>query len=290
MEKGFIKVRYAKFGPAGNSQAFYDEGMKHTSQAPEWLERIGLDAYEYQCGNGITAKEPSLREVGEKAKEHGISLSLHAPYYISLSGIDIEKRLKSIDYIKQSVAAAEYLGADIIVVHTGSAAKISREEAVSLAKDTVYKALEATADSAVHIGLETMGKQNQLGTLDEVLDICSLDSTLRPVVDFGHLNARAGGLFSTEDDYLEIFDRISSSLGAEYAERLHCHFSKIEYTAAGEKRHLTFEDKTFGPDFEPLMRVISEQRLCPTIICESAGTMAKDALAMKEYYRERAGR
>ena len=275
----------AKFGPAGNSDSFYAAGKKSTYQAPEWLKEMGLDAYEYQCGQGVRGSAEAFAKVGEEAKKHGISLSLHAPYFISLSGTEEEKRLKSLDYIGQSLSAAEAMGADIIVIHTGSASKISRAEAVALAKDTMYRALSAFPDTKVAMGLETMGKLNQLGTLDEVLDICSIDKRLRPVVDFGHLNARnVGGLFTDADSYRRVFDEIDKRLGAEYADTLHCHFSKIEYTSAGEKKHLTFEDNVYGPEFMPLAEVIAKDGYSPRIICESAGTQATDALEMKNMY------
>lgn len=212
-------------------------------------------------------------------------MSLHTPYYISLSGVELEKRLKSIDYIEQSLFAAQCLGADTIVIHTGSAAKISRDEAVRLASDTLYKAIEKFGESGIKLGLETMGKINQLGTLDEVITLCKLSKRLVPVVDFGHLNARAvGNEFVSEDDYKRVFDKIGSALGDKVAKNLHCHFSKIEYTGAGEKRHLTFDDTLYGPDPEPLMAVIAKEGLSPRIICESAGTQAEDALAMKQKY------
>ena len=276
----------ALFGPAGNSESFYAEGLKSTFQAPKWLKEMGLDAYEYQCGQGVRGSDEAFQKVGDEAAKHGIKLSLHAPYFISLSGTEEEKRLKSIEYIKQSVHAAEIMGADTIVIHTGSASKISREEAVGLAKDTMYKALEAIPDTKVRFGLETMGKLNQLGTLEEVIDICGIDSRLCPVVDFGHLNARnIGNYFVTEDDYRRVFTLITDKLGAEYADALHCHFSKIEYTKAGEKKHLTFEDSVYGPEFEPLAQVLAKDGYSPRIICESDGTQAPDALAMKRMYQ-----
>lgn len=276
----------ATFGPSGNSQCFYDAGNKHTYQAPKWLAQMGLDAFEYPAGNGITGSLATFAKIGEEAAKYNIALSFHTPYFISLSGIDPEKRLKSIDYITKSVAAAEAMGADRIVIHAGSAAKIDRAEAVKLAKDTLFKALEALPDTKVRFGIETMGKLNQLGTLDEVLDICTLSPGLCPVVDWGHMNARnCGGLFVLVDDYRRVFDAIGAKLGYEYADTLHCHFSKIEYTASGEKRHLTFADTVYGPEFEPLMEAIAKDGYSPRIICESAGTMAEDALAMKNYYR-----
>ncbi|MBQ7828426.1 MAG: TIM barrel protein [Clostridia bacterium] len=276
----------AKFGPSGNSESFYNEGFKHTYQSPAWIAARGLDAYEYSAGNGITGGIATFQRIGEEAKKHSVLLSFHTPYYISLSGVDTEKRQKSIDYIAKSVAAAEAMGADTIVIHAGSASKISRAEAVYLAKDTMFKALEALPDTKVRFGIETMGKLNQLGTLEEVLEICSVSPRLCPVVDWGHMNARnVGGLFPTADDYRRVFDLIGKTIGYEYADTLHCHFSKIEYTAAGEKRHLTFDDTVYGPDFEPLMEAIVKDGYSPRILCESAGTQAEDALTMKKYYQ-----
>ena len=131
-----------------------------------------------------------------------------------------------------------------------------------------------------------MGKVNQLGTLDEVLELCRIDSSLVPVVDFGHMNAReCGGVFADADDYMRVFDKIDRKLGAEVASNLHCHFSKIEWTDKGEKKHLTFTDEIYGPNFEPLMDAIYKNSLSPTIISESAGTQSDDALTMKKYYR-----
>ncbi len=275
----------ALFGPAGNSDSFYKAGYKHSYQSPEYIAKMGLDAYEYSAGNGIMGGEKVFRAIGQEAKKHGIALSFHTPYYISLSGIDPEKRLKSLEYISKSLWAAELMGADLIVIHAGSAAKISREEALYLSSDTLFRALEAHSDSSVRFGVETMGKVNQLGTIEEVLKLCKMDSRLWPVVDFGHVNARAcGGVFKSADDYRRVFDRAATVLGEERATHMHCHFSKIEYTAAGEKRHLTFEDTTYGPDFEPLMECLAKDGLCPRIICESNGTMAEDALQMKSCY------
>ena len=275
----------AYFGPGGNSDAFRKAGFSSTLDAPSWVSSIGLNAYEYEAGNGLAAGASTLSAIGREAVTHGIKMSYHAPYFISLSGVVPEKRLNSINYIRQSLDAAALLGAGTIVVHTGSAAKITREEAMRLASDTLIKTLESVDTHGVRIGLETMGKINQLGTLDEVIELCRIDKALVPVVDFGHLNARnLGGAFITKDDYLRVFDRISEVLGADVAEGLHCHFSMIEWTGAGEKRHLTFDGREFGPNYEPLMEVIAENNLAPTIICESAGTQSDDALAMKNYY------
>ncbi len=275
-------MSHATFGPGGNGDLFYSEGNKSTLQSPGWLERYGLDAFEYEAGNGLSAGEATLRAIGEKAREHHILMSLHTPYFISLSGIEEEKRLRSLDYIQKSLWAAELLGADTIVIHSGSAAKISRQDAMALSKDTLARVAEAVGQTPIRLGIETMGKINQLGTLEEVIEQCRVSPIYAPVVDFGHLNARnIGGAFPDVDSYRRVFDTIATSLGDVYAQKLHCHFSKIAYTNAGEKKHLTFADEEFGPLFEPLAEAIVRENVSPRIICESDGTQAEDALYMK---------
>ena len=276
------------FGPAGNSNSFYDKGYKSTTQAPEYLFNMGLNAYEYQCGRGVKVNADTAQTLRENAEKFGVKLSLHAPYFISLSSVEEETRLKSIDYILQSARAADLMGADRIIVHSGSCSKITREEALNLAKDTLalaQKALDENNLSHIHICPETMGKVNQLGTLEEVIELCKVSERFIPCVDFGHLNARTFGGIKTADDYDKILTLMQDNLG-ERAKTFHSHFSKIEYTTpGGEKRHLTFEDTTFGPDFSPLAEVLVRKGFTPTIICESDGTQAEDAKQMNDMYK-----
>lgn len=276
-----------KFGPAGNSESFAALGYKNSLQVPEYIVEMGLDCYEYQCGRGVNIGEDKARQLGEKAKAAGISLSLHAPYYISMSSVEEEKRLNSINYILASAKAVNAMGGDRIVVHTGSCGKISRDQALTFALDTMKKALYALDREGlghIHICPETMGKVNQLGTLNEVLELCRLDERLIPCIDFGHLNARDLGILKTTADFENIFTSIKNALGTDRLKCFHSHFSKIEYTTGGEKRHLTFEDTVFGPDFEPVMELTYKYSCDPTFICESAGTQAEDAKKMKDYY------
>ena len=277
----------AKFGPAGNSNSFFEKGYKHALDVPRYLNEMGLNAFEYQCGRGVNIGEEKAVLFGKAASEAGITLSLHAPYYISMSSVDEEKRLNSINYILASARAANAMGADRIIVHTGSCGKISREEALVLAKDTMRLSLEALENeglSHIHICPETMGKVNQLGTLDEVIALCELDERLIPCIDFGHLNARELGFFKTFADYESVFKAIGDRLGENRLKNFHSHFSKIEWTAGGEKRHLTFADTVYGPDFEPVMELTYKYGCNTRFICESDGTQAEDAKTMKDYY------
>lgn len=273
-----------KFGPAGNEDAFF-KTYKSSVDAPKYLASLGLTAYEYQCGRGVNISQATAAALGAEAKKHGIEISLHSPYYISMSGADPEKRLKSIDYILQSARAVSWMGGGRVIVHSGSVGKgVSREAALALAKDTLKKALD-TLDAEgldVTICMETMGKINQLGTLDEVLSLCSLDERVFPCIDFGHLNARTHGGIKTMRDYEDILDRVDNLLGSFRAKNFHVHFSKIEYSAGGEVRHLRLDNQIFGPDFEPLAELIAKRNLSLTVICESDGTQASDAKLMRQ--------
>ncbi|MBQ4311387.1 MAG: TIM barrel protein [Oscillospiraceae bacterium] len=284
----------ARFGPAGTADSFKTMGYKKTSQLGEYLVRFGLDHFEYQCGQGVRISEEKAAEFGAVMREHGISVSLHAPYFISLSGTEEEKRNNSINYILASAKAVRAMGGDRIVIHSGSCSKISREEALALAKDTLKKARRALIDEGlenIRCCPETMGKINQLGDLDEVMELCLIDDSFLPTIDFGHLNARTFGSIKTKDDYRKILDTIENRLGSERLKSFHSHFSKIEYTEkGGEKRHLTFEDTVYGPEYEPLMELIAEKDLSPVFICESDGTQTEDAQAMMKYYNTLIGK
>lgn len=280
-------MNFPLFGPAGSPVAF-SKMYKSSLDMPKYLRDFGLDAFEYQCGQGVRVSDNLANSLKDKATESNIKLSLHAPYFISLSSIEKEKRLKSVDYILQSAHAAKMMGADRIVIHSGSCAKISREYALELACDTLLKARKAAIDAGyedVHFCPETMGKVNQLGDLKEVLTLCKLDDSFLPCIDFGHLNARAFGSIKSAADHETILNEMENSLGYDRLKIFHSHFSKIEFTTpGGEKRHLTFEDDFYGPDFEPLMEIVARKKLAPTFICESAGTQDADALTMKNSY------
>lgn len=279
---------YAKFGPAGNAASFSAEGHKTYQEIPAFVKGKGLDVYEYQCGRGVHISESAAGELGALAAAQQLGLSVHAPYYISLSSLEEEKRRNSARYLLESAAVLRPMGGRRIVLHSGSCGKQSREAALALAKDTLrycLAELDAAGYTDVTLCPETMGKVNQLGSLAEVLELCALDERLLPCLDFGHLNARTQGGIRTKADYAAILDAVADRLGQERARTFHAHFSKIEYSAGGEKCHLCFDDDRFGPEPLPLLELIAERGLAPTIICESAGTQAEDALAMKNAYR-----
>ena len=278
-----------RFGPSGNDEAFYNEGNKASVQAPAWLRAKGLQLYEYPFGRGVNMSAPTAQAIAEQAKLNDIEISVHAPYFINFASVDEEKANNSVRYILQSAEAVRMLGGNRVVFHPGSPMKLAREEAQSLIlkrlKDLTFIMDENGFDDII-LCPETMGKKNQMGSLSEVIEMCALDERYIPCIDFGHINAREGGILKTEQDYISIFDSIRDGIGWDRCEHLHVHFSHIQYTAMGEVKHLTFQDTVFGPDFLPLSKVLIDRGREAHILCESAGTQSDDALSMQRMYLE----
>jgi len=276
------------FGPAGDSESFTAAGLSKLA-VPGWLRERGLTAYEYQCGRGVQVNPVAAAAFKAEAAANGVEVSLHAPYYISLASADPAKRDNSVNYILQSAEAVRWLGGSRIVVHPGGLGGLTREEAAAIAAETLQKARRALDEAGygdILICPETMGKINQLGDLGEVIGFCKPDERFYPCIDFGHLNSRTGGGMNSREAFAAVLDQIHNELGEERGRRFHIHFSKIEYTAGGEKKHLTFEDAEYGPEPGPLMTLIAERGLAPTVICESDGTQAEDAAVMRDMWQK----
>ena len=287
-----MKDAAPRFGPAGISDSFAAQGYKTSLDIPAYTAGMGLDAFEYQCGHGVRLAEGKARQMAALAAEKGIVFSVHAPYYISMSSLDEEKRLGSIRYLLQSAQLCRALGGRRIIFHPGSCGKQSRAAALDKALDTLRRGVEALDEAGygdMTLCPETLGKIGQLGDLEEVLALCGVDRRIVPCIDFGHLNARTLGGIRSRADYAAILDRMEEALGDDRARTFHVHFSRIEFSAGGEKRHWTFADTQYGPEPDPLMELLAERRLASVVICESAGTQDVDALAMQRAYRQALG-
>ncbi|MEG6616557.1 TIM barrel protein [Peptococcaceae bacterium 1198_IL3148] len=281
-----------RFGAAGNPDSFYQQGNKSSLAMPAWLAAQGLTAYEYQCSRGVRIKEEFAEKLGELARANNIALSIHAPYYINLSSEDPDIIEKTKGHILKSMRAAKWMGATTVVMHPGGGPGKDRMASYQRAKVALANVLkEAVAEglSNIKIAAETMGKINQMGSLDEILDLCTVADNVVPCVDFGHLHAVNQGSLIDKKKFAEVLDKIEAALGSDVLKHLHVHFSPIEFTKAGEKKHHTTLETEFGPNFAPLAELLVERKLEPTIICESNGRQAEDALIYQGIYQRLKG-
>ncbi len=276
-----------KFGPSGNSLAFLEAGKSKSEESAVWVKNLGLNCFEYSFGRGVNLTDERAISIGKAFSEVGVEISVHAPYYINFANPEQENAEKSYGYVLSSAKKVKLMGGKRVVFHPASQGKMKREQAVDLTeerlkilRDRVY---EENLDDLL-ICPETMGKIGQIGTIEEVTRFCKIDKIYIPAVDFGHINARECGSLKSEKDYTERLEYMISELGMEKMKNFHIHFSKIEYSAKGEVRHLTFEDNHYGPNFEPLASALKKLGLEPYIVCESAGTQDIDALKMQNIY------
>ena len=276
-----------KFGPAGNCKSFYDAGYKRSIEAGKWLSELGLTHYEYSFGKGILLSDEMAQAIGEEFKKYGVTISVHAPYYINFATPTEEMAEKSYQYVLNSIKKLRLLGGNRLIVHPASMGKMNREDAVNLTKQRLIRLAEIlreNGDDDILICLETMGKQAQIGTYQEIIEFCQIAPNYIPAFDFGHINALYQGLLKTKEDYRQIFDLAIEKLGFDKVDKCHIHFSKIEYGAKGEIKHLTLDDNQYGPEFEPLAEVIKDLAINPVIVCESKEIMALDAIKLRDIY------
>ena len=287
--KGTLMADRTRFGPAGVPPAF--RAMKAgLADVPRLLREEGLDAFEYQAvrwGAKPQIKREDAEKLGLKAKENDVWISLHGSYFINFCG---EKDV--IEASKQRLiacaTAAEWMKAYVVVFHSGFYGKRPQKEAFTNCLEAlkeVVQVIRALGIKNVKIGPETMGKPSQLGSLDEVLSLCEEVERTQLVVDWAHLHARDRGRFKTVDDFRKVIVEIENRLGTEAVKDMHCHFTKIEFTDKGEKRHHTMDETDYGPDFTMLAKVIAEFKLKPVIISESP-ILDMDAIKMRDILKK----
>ncbi len=276
-----------RFGPAGVPPMFRLLGAT-TSDTPRLLHEEGLDAFEYQAvrwGPKPQIKQLDAQKLGEEARKNDVRLSLHGSYFVNLAGkrevVEASKRR-----LIACATGADWMGAYVMVFHAGFYGKFESDYALK----TCIGALKEVSSEMkslglkVKIGPETMGRKFQVGTIEEIIAINREVEGTQLVVDWGHLHALHQGTFKSADDMRKIAEKVERELGTETLRSMHCHFSAIEFSSQGEKRHHTL-DEGYGPDFRMLAEVMVEFGMHPTMICESP-ILDVDARKMQAILKE----
>jgi len=276
-----------KFGPSGCCEEFLEK-YKSVEDMPKWLESRGLNVFEYAFNKGILLSDVKAKLYGDIFKEKGIELTVHAPYFINFANPDDIMAEKSYGYILKSLEKMKLMGAKKLVFHPGSLTKQTREKAFSLVLErlkTLSKLLDDYGYTDIYVCPETMGKHGQVGTVEEVAQMCAIDERFMPAIDFGHINAFTGGQLKSKADFINVFKTFEKYIGERY-KNVHIHFSKIMYGDKGELKHLNYEeDDEYGPNFEPLSEAIKELGVNATIILESRGAQSHDAILLKQIFK-----
>lgn len=268
------------FGPAGRPISYTGPAY----QSSKYLKDHGLFAFEYQAGRGLRIGEKSAKILKKESEEENILVSLHAPYFINLCPKELEKTENAVQMLVKAAQIAEWMGAYRIVFHPGYYSNRSSEESLKIAFNTIEKVLERCEEEGIEnfvFAPETTGKKSQLGNLDEIIALCERFDKFEPTIDFAHIHARDQGILNKKEDYNHIFSKLEDHLDID---RLHCHFTTIEYTNAGErKHHVLDEEDEYGPYIRDLLENLIDNDWKATIICETP-LLDKDAIQMKNIY------
>ncbi|MEB3755693.1 MAG: deoxyribonuclease IV [Desulfurococcales archaeon] len=275
-----------RFGPAGKPLSFKGSMEK----VPEYLHKIGLDALEYEAVRGVRISEEKARLLGEEAVKYDIVLSMHAPYYINLASKEREKTEASRRRLFEAMRASHWMNAYAVVFHPGYyKGWSSKEVAVKKVIDQLKKLedeIKTRGYTRPWIAPETTGKDSQVGSVDDIIEICSSVGKCRPTVDWAHLYARSQGRdILSIDDVVRVIERIEKELGSYAVKPLHTHFSKIEYGKGGEKMHHTLREEEYGPDWIIVCKAYLMTGIDAVIISESP-ILEEDALYMIDSCRE----
>lgn len=254
-------------GPAGIGSGL--EGLKE-------IKKAGLNAAEVEFTYSIYMNEKTALAVGKFAKESGIKLSVHAPYWINLNSTEKKKVEQSKQRILKCCEIGYYLEANPIVFHPGFYRKMNKEETYENIKSAINEMQCMIKEKRWPVSLapETTGKINVFGSLDEIGRLMH-ETKCSFCIDFAHLKARACG----ETDYEDILKEAKGSL--KNVKEIHAHFSGIEWTSKGEKRHIL----TSETEIKKLVKAVSKNKWIKniTIINESPDPLG-DSIKMKNIF------
>ena len=252
------------------------------------LKELGLDALELGWVQSVRVSEKTCAEIAATARESGVAVSVHAPYFFNLNATD-EEWPKSRQRLMDAARYGYLAGATDIIFHPGSYFENPPEQVLKIAiprLDSCSRELEADG-VRVTLRPETMGKSAMLGSLQDALAMSREVPNVLPCLDFAHLHARTGdGSMNTYDEWTEALEMYGEALGKEALKSLHIHLSGIEYGPKGEKEHLPIDESDL--DLHAILRALDELDCAGRILNESP-ILEEDALNIQRAWMEASG-
>jgi deoxyribonuclease IV len=249
---------------------------------------LGLEALELGWVRAVRVSEETCAAIKTAGGDHGVRLSIHAPYFINLNADD-EEWPKSRQRLMDAAHYGNLAGATDIIFHPGSYFERPPEEVLKVAIPRLQGCMDElrAAGNPVTLRPETMGKSAMLGSLEDTLEMSKAIEGVEPCLDFAHLHARPGdGTVNTYDEWTRYLEMYGKALGKDSLKRLHAHLSGIEYGPKGEKNHLKLEEADL--DLDALLRALKDFGCAGRILCESP-VMEEDALVMMKTWKEVSG-
>jgi len=249
------------------------------------LRQLGLDLLEVEFVRGVTMSLSEAEEIGKLARRLDIMLTIHAPYYLNFCSERLQVREQSYERVRVCLDYAKVMGAKYVVVHPGYYMSYGPTLCRKIIADYLRKLAKyiEQEDVRAKIALETMGRDSQFGTLDEILDLCCEIGTsyVVPCIDWAHIYLRCRGNM----DYVQVLSVVKSRLPD--LRELHMHFTGL----AVENGKLDDMHDTIDVDRPPLRPLAEALALFQdmfsevSIVCESP-LLEKDAVKIKRIVLE----
>jgi deoxyribonuclease IV len=253
------------FGPSGL-------GPVNTAiKTLESFEKQGISACEIAFTYGPYIKKEEAIEIGKKAKDKKVILTIHAPYYINLNSEDKAKIFMSKKRILDSCEIGSYLGAKRIIFHAGFYGKMDKEKTYENIKREITELISQIKKNKWEIELcpEIMGKRNVFGSIEEIARLVK-ETNCGFCIDFAHVLARYGD--KKFEEILKMFPN----------KKWHCHFSGINYGEKGEKNHIPIIKQEWIDLFDFFEKLDKEI----VLICEAPEPMV-DVIKGKNLWLEK---
>jgi deoxyribonuclease-4 len=240
------------------------------------LER-GLSACEIDFEGGFWMDYDFAERFGELASENDIVLSVHAPIAGFMGHAERGRKLNmAVGMLDHSAGVAKAAGAEVVVFHPGFLLKRTREEAIDSVVEQLGELRERLAGKGrdVPFGIEVMGRVNDLGSIDDVVEISSRLDWVRPVIDFAHMHATTDGALTTVEPFVDALAKADAV--TEPGAPFHIHFSDIQFANRNETKHLPYGEGTLRA--EPLRDALAQFERPATVISESPTAESTDTI------------
>ena len=262
---------------------------------------LGLDAMEVQTVRTIQPQHfDQYWQAGILSWKSDFEMNMHGPYYAELLGSKRERN-RTLSKMETSLQAGKIINARHLTFHVGPYGEYdpgteANEQVANVMEGVVERVKEVWGDEEeeeeysafpwVHesepslVGVETSGRQELWGTVEEVLEVCNHVEGTVPVLNMGHIHARGHGRLRTSEDYAELFDQARETYGGS---TFYCHFAGVEHRM-GNALHYT-QIKKSDLKFEPFAEYLAEEGdwMDITIISDSP-LLEHDAMYMLQHY------
>ena len=265
------------------------------------ITALGLDAMEIQTVRTVQPKHfDQYWQAGILSWNSDLEMNLHGPYYAELLGSRRERN-RTLTKMEASMQAGKIVNARHLVYHVGPYGEYepgteANEQVANMFSGVVDRVHQIWGDKSeeedyaafpwVHkskpslVGIETSGRQDLWGTVEEVIEVCNHVEGTVPVLNMAHIHARGHGRMRTSEDYSELFEQVRKDYGGK---KFYCHFAGIEHRM-GNALHYT-QIKKSDLKFEPFAEFLAEEGswLDITIISDSQ-LLEHDAMYMLQHY------